>query len=82
MRRDLDALERQRKADARKAHRSLPKLARAMADLINVLDVLKVYARRTPTQALRDPNHERVLSRLLRQYHRLNRVISTLNAEV
>ena len=82
MKRDLAAIEAQRRADARAERRALPKLARAMADLIVVLDSLKVYARRTETQARRDPNHDRRLATLLTRYHRLNRIISTLNSEV
>lgn len=82
IRRSLADIERQHKAEDRAARRRLPRAARAMADLLVVLDALKVYASRTEAQAKRDPKHGRRLAVLLTRYHRLNRIVSTLNAEV
>ena len=79
MQRDLDALREEQEREERREHKALPKVERAYRDLIKVLDRLKKYANMTYTQVRKTPDYTRTTERLLRQYHRLNRIIHQYN---
>lgn len=80
MQRDLEALRRERERDERREHRATPKVERAHRDLIKVLDRLKKYAKMSERQAHSTPDYESTTARLLKQYHRLNRIITKYHA--
>ena len=81
IRRDLKDLEEARARDARRAHRATPKVERAHKDLLAVLDRLKKYAKMSERQARSTPDYDSTTARLLKQYHRLTRIINQYHAE-